>query len=361
MKAYLLFLCLFAVAIHAVPHTDVAKRTVQAPTTYWYEQVKHNGVVGGSTTYSVFRNVKDYGAKGDGITDDTAAIQSTINTGTSTSSPRSSNGSSYGAQAVVYFPAGTYLVKNGLYNYVNTVLMGDLTNRPTIKAGPNFSGDVLLTGQDTIATGLIGFYYEIKNLILDTTSVPLNKSITLLTWSVSQACQVSNVMFNMPIEATGHTGIATTGQNSPLLLNDLQFSGGGIGLSIIATQYQFKTMYFKSKPVFVGEKTSELGANGWLIDVITGLKIVQLLQGTGQGLRFEGCTTGIDLSGNPSGNFNLIDSTASNTTTVVSAGGLANSGGTFLVLENVIVDSSVPAVSLQSTVTGLRVSLLSED
>jgi glucan 1,3-beta-glucosidase len=246
MKAYLLFLRLFAVAIHAAPQADVAKRAVQAPAAYWYEQVNHNGVVSGSTTYTVFRNVKDYGAKGDGITDDTAAIQSAINTGANSSSPRTSSGSSYRAPAVVYFPAGTYLVKSGLSNYVSTVLMGDPANRPTIKADSSFSGAVLLTGQDTVTNGLIGFYYEIKNLIFDTTSVPPAKSITLLTWSVSQACQVSNVLFNMPIGATGHTGIETTGQNSPLLLNDLQFFGGGVGLSIVATQYQFKTIYFKS-------------------------------------------------------------------------------------------------------------------
>jgi hypothetical protein len=34
MKAFLLFLCLFAAAIFVVPHTDVAERAVQALTTY---------------------------------------------------------------------------------------------------------------------------------------------------------------------------------------------------------------------------------------------------------------------------------------------------------------------------------------
>jgi len=55
------------------------------------------------------------------------------------------------------------------------------------------------------------------------------------------------------------------GHNSPLLLNDLQFLGGEIRLSIIVTQYQFKSMYFKSKLVYIGVTLSELGANRWSI------------------------------------------------------------------------------------------------
>ncbi|KAK3898482.1 glucan endo-1,3-beta-glucosidase [Staphylotrichum tortipilum] len=303
---------------------------------YWYESIEHNGIsptITNGKNWKVFRNVKDYGAKGDGTTDDTVAIQQAINTGDSTGTRDAGRFGSTGQPAVVYFPAGTYVVKSTIKSAIGTVIMGDPTNLPTLKAAAGFTGTTLLFGRDQRYSGLIGFFHGVKNLILDSTAVSASKTIALLEWSVSQNNQLSNVVFNMPVGAATHTGITMQGMNSGLIINDLEFRGGGVGVLLAATQYHLKSLVFKN--------------------VKTGIKISSLLQGTAQGLRFEDCSIGIDASSG-SGMLSLIDSSATNTSVVITAAAMSSSSVTgSLVLENVNVDSSVAATIKTGSTTTL--------
>src|SRR5579883_3358932 len=75
---------------------------------------------------SIYYNVKQYGAKGDGTTDDTAAIQAAI-------SAASTGG-------VIFLPVGSYLISTPLtLSVANTALMG-VGFGSTIIASSSFSG-----------------------------------------------------------------------------------------------------------------------------------------------------------------------------------------------------------------------------
>lgn len=71
-------------------------------------------------------NVCDYGAKGDGITDDSAAIQAALD-------------EAQGSASIVYLPDGTYLVSRPLYFYRWIMVQGQSRNNTIVKLKDNLS------------------------------------------------------------------------------------------------------------------------------------------------------------------------------------------------------------------------------
>jgi hypothetical protein len=123
-----------------------------------------------------------------------------------------------GQPAVVYLPAGTYRLDSSLQLFVGTVIVGDALNPPTLKASANFPTDHIVYGKNPDLDGTINFYIGFKNVIIDSTSVSVSTSITLLDWTVSQATQLTNVVFNMP-DNSNHVGVTSQyGSNSNIIL-----------------------------------------------------------------------------------------------------------------------------------------------
>lgn len=124
---------------------------------YWMEDIEHQGIAAFNSnpgTYTVFRNVKDFGAKGDGSTDDTAAINDAISAGN-----RCAPGicaSSTTSPAVIYFPPGTYIVSSPIIDYYYTQIIGNPNCMPVIKASSGFTGGYVVDGDQYQSNGNLG-------------------------------------------------------------------------------------------------------------------------------------------------------------------------------------------------------------
>ncbi|KAI1373765.1 glycoside hydrolase family 55 protein [Hypoxylon crocopeplum] len=304
------------------------------PTMYWYESVTHNGIspfIPNGTDWPVFRNVKTmFGAKGDGVTDDSEALQNAINAGNSFAERNANSLGTTGQPAVVYLPKGVYVLAQPIQFFVGMILMGDPIDPPTIKAASNFSGDFMIFAKDPSQGSTTNFYIGMKNVIIDSMDFDKDKNLTLIDWSVSQACQLTNVRFNMPYESTGHIGIAMPEGGSGLIMEDLYFHGGVVGIKLDNQQYHLKSLTFDG--------------------CRTGISVQHMFMGHCQGCKFTLCGIGVDTSSPRDGlenlgTFIITDSTVDNTGALVNTAA-TNGSSNSIVLDNVQVDESV-----SSTVT----------
>lgn len=112
---------------------------VAAASSYWVANVARNGkaAFNPDPNYKVFRNVKDYGARGDGVTDDTAALNRAVSEGNRCGLNCDSQTTT---PALVYFPPGTYIVSKPIIQYYYSQFVGDAVDLPVLKAAPNFEG-----------------------------------------------------------------------------------------------------------------------------------------------------------------------------------------------------------------------------
>ncbi|CDO72902.1 Glycoside Hydrolase Family 55 protein [Trametes cinnabarina] len=225
---------------------------------YWLQNIKHQGIAAfnsNPSSYQVFRNVKDFGAKGDGVTDDTAAIKCGGGTcDSSTTTP-----------AVVFFPQGTYKVSSPIIAYYYTQLIGDARNPPILLADATFTGMAVIAQVPLMAStsSLPGadadpyipngggaqwyvnqnnFFRSVRNFIIDLRQMPASASATGIHWQVSQATSLMNIVFQMSTAAgNAHQGIWME-NGSGGFMGDLVFNGGKYGLWVGNQQFTVRNI-----------------------------------------------------------------------------------------------------------------------
>ncbi|KAL8829350.1 MAG: hypothetical protein Q9170_006211 [Blastenia crenularia] len=221
-----------------------------ASSSYWLSDIQRQGKVAfGDAAFQIFRNVKDFGAKGDGTTDDTAAINSAISTGN-----RCGQGcdSTTVTPALVYFPPGTYLVSKPLVQLYYTQFVGDAVNLPTIKAAASFQGiavidsDPYADGGANWYTNQNNFFRQVRNFVIDLTAMPPTAGAGI-HWQVAQATSLQNIRFEMVKGGNGNKQQGIFMDNgSGGFMTDLIFNGGNYGAFLGNQQFTTRNLTFNN-------------------------------------------------------------------------------------------------------------------
>lgn len=325
---------------------------------YWMEVVNQNG---GTVDYKAFRNVKDYGAKGDGMTDDTVAIQKAIDDG-----GRADSGDGAGPMtkpATVYMPPGTYLVSGSLVVLANTELVGSPQTLPTIAAAHSFVGLALLTSisQKTGSPSK----RSLRNMVVDVRAAPVSAHVVGVHWQASPGSSIENVRFYMASSADEkndtNTQIGLYVENGRGgFLGDLYFVGGRYGAFFGTQQLAASGLYFSG----VRTAMQMLWDWGWSLqnvvvsDCDTGIDVVNVPDisnakgSNGTTSHLNGTSVGRRSPSNeyepgpmpspddtPAGSFSLVDMQFVNTKWAINASVSISNPSTSLVILNSVFDN----------------------
>ncbi|KAF7354389.1 Glucan 1,3-beta-glucosidase [Mycena venus] len=282
--------------------------------------------------YKVWRNVKaDYGAVGNGIADDTDAINRAISDG-----GRCGQGchSSTTTPAVVYFPGGTYRVTKPIVPFYFTSLVGDFKNKPILKADANFVGvavidaDPYVLGQSNPDGSGVNwwvnqnnFFRSVRNFVIDATAMSPTTKATGIHWQVGQATSIINVDIKLvratDNPSTQHQGIFAENGYGMLcvdkrsfdldaclirsggFMSDITIDGGAFGMWISNQQITIRNIQISNAATAIFEQWN-WGFTWWNINIHNCL------------VGFDIHTGGLTLDTQSAGGVLIVDSWISN-------------------------------------------------
>ncbi|KAI1295256.1 exo-1,3-beta-D-glucanase [Xylaria venustula] len=224
---------------------------------YWLGLIEHNGLapMGQNSSWVVYRDVTDPmfagGAKGDGVTDDTAAINAAISYGGNCGDGCLSSSIK---GTLVYFPPGTYLISTPIEAYYYSQLVGNPNDLPIIKTSPSFVGlgaietDVYEPNSngDEWYINQSNFYRQVRNFVIDIQDTT-TASVAGLHWQVAQATSLTNVFIYASTSSDTTAMGMFTENGSSGFMGECFFYGGKYGLYGGNQQYTVRSFEFVSQ------------------------------------------------------------------------------------------------------------------
>ena len=183
-----------------------------------------------------YRNVREYGAVGDGVADDTAAFHAAL-------TDNRTDIRSTKQQLYLEIPAGDYKVTASLRMYFYTTMQGATGTDGSPLSRIFLDANVAPSSQVYLVEGPLScdncqhtddFYYQVKDLVLDV-SAPGNAQAVAVHWAVSQATMLRNVR----IVATGAAAGIFTENGSGGVMRDVTIIGGSVGATFGSQQWTF--------------------------------------------------------------------------------------------------------------------------
>lgn len=175
-------------------------------------------------------NVYDFGAVGNGVTDDTAALQRAL----AQVYPSTLNNTYSKVQRTIKIPAGNYLISSALLIPPNCTLKGDGKNNTIINIG-NSANSAIITSDSLFqyggSLGASGAVYPGFITIQD-----LGFTSNSTSYAVATIASTTDILFDRVQFKGGNYSLSITGNSSIVKLHDSTFTGfTSSALSIAST------------------------------------------------------------------------------------------------------------------------------